>query len=191
MKQTKEFINLLPNSVSAQSFSNDFIILSSLIIVSFTIFIVGINQQLIKNNLQKHLKDKQSINQNRSKEINNISTRLKAIESQNQFQKKMNKFSKIKTNWAEYFKEISLITPKNIWIDKMTFKNANAKIELLLKGKTVSQMKVTNFFERLTKSNYYKNILINYSQIEKEYYPVRVKFEFATSGFFHFGKGKK
>ena len=73
----------------------------------------------------------------------------------------------------------------------MKVKNIDGRIELFLKGQSTSQMHVSTFYERLSKSYYYNKILIKYSEVDEEYSPRLVKFEFATDGIFNFSNKRE
>src|SRR3989339_560717 len=178
----KENINLLPAKSALQQVSQDFITLTALIITFLAVSYIGINQQMHKMSLERKLRLVTSLNQQRAQEIQNINTQMAAIEAQVKMAKSLKDLNAQKVTWANYFKELSLIIPSAIWIDRLLFKAENRDIGLFLKGTSANQVKVSTFFERITKSNYYNKMLIKYSGMAQDGSSDLVEFEFATSG---------
>jgi Tfp pilus assembly protein PilN len=85
-----------------------------------------------------------------------------------------------KTAWADPMKEISLLIPDDVWISKLTagYDKLGGRT-LTLIGSAASEEKVSEFFSVLEKSYYFRNVVINLSERQKDVAPLLYNYEFA------------
>lgn len=68
-----------------------------------------------------------------------------------------------KSKISGLFKEISLLIPKNVWLDEMVVDNMNLKV--LIKGEAFNHDLIKKFLFSLKKSDYFSNVKLNQSQL--------------------------
>ncbi|MEZ4873137.1 MAG: PilN domain-containing protein [Bdellovibrionales bacterium] len=66
--------------------------------------------------------------------------------------------------WADMFKELSLLVPKDTWLTELLMQNQSGQLAVSLKGEAVSQSRMAQFFSVLESSDYYRNVLVKYSE---------------------------
>ena len=111
------------------------------------------------------------------KQLPNGRTLEQGIENFNALQSILSK----KNYWSESFKELSLLTPDDLWLT--SFANSKGdKVEasehLVLRGVSSSQETIAKFLSKLEHSPHFFGARIISSEKELDINPVRYKFEF-------------
>lgn len=81
--------------------------------------------------------------------------------------------------WAEMFKELGNLGPEKIWLTNFTARlDENKTKRVVIGGNSASQAEVAEFFARLEKSFYFRDLKIKYTETIKDVEPVLYHFEF-------------
>ncbi len=87
-----------------------------------------------------------------------------------------------KPNWADAFKELSLVIPQETWLSQLVLKNNAGQIAVSIRGETSSQANMANFLSSLERSEFFNNILMISSKLSEQTSPPLYSFEFAAPG---------
>ena len=84
-----------------------------------------------------------------------------------------------KNYWSNIFKELSIVTPKDVWLTVLgTTGGDDVPKKLMLKGEATSQKKMAQFFAALEKSRFFSGATINSSEKDLKAAPDLFRFEF-------------
>ena len=188
MKLSKSELNFLPTPETEALFSLDFKILLGVVFTLIAMMGIASSQQMKLSKMKRQAMTFKSKNVNQQRQIAALKAEFSSSAEANKARAAIEKETKTTTVWARYYKEVSLLIPKSVWIEKMKIKKHKGKHEIVIRGKATSQEKVSLFYDNLTKSKYYKSLLMSYSEVAKDFKPELIRFEFATSGFFQVGR---
>jgi Tfp pilus assembly protein PilN len=88
-----------------------------------------------------------------------------------------------KPNWADAFKELSLVIPQETWLSQLILKNNSGQIAVSIRGETSSQANMADFLSSLERSEFFNNILMISSKLSEQTSPPLYSFEFAAPSF--------
>ena len=74
------------------------------------------------------------------------------------------KFSSKRPVWSEMLKEVSLLTPDGLWLTEWIGKAEGQEFKVALSADATSQHLISDYFERLEKSYYYRRSKFKYSE---------------------------
>ncbi|MBF0360355.1 MAG: PilN domain-containing protein [Oligoflexia bacterium] len=86
-----------------------------------------------------------------------------------------------KNRWSLYFKELSLLLPKKIWLTFLKIEKKDDTLNIDIKGEANSPTEISEFYLRLSRSVYFENIVIKQSELFENYTPLLYKFFFTTN----------
>lgn len=87
-----------------------------------------------------------------------------------------------KPNWADAFKELSLVIPQETWLSQLVLKNTEGQIAVSIRGETSSQANMADFLSSLERSEFFNNILMISSKLSEQTSPPLYSFEFSAPG---------
>lgn len=87
-----------------------------------------------------------------------------------------------KPNWADAFKELSLVIPQETWLSQLVLQNNSGQIAVSIRGETSSQANMADFLSSLERSEFFNNILMISSKLSEQTSPPLYSFEFAAPG---------
>ena len=86
-----------------------------------------------------------------------------------------------KTYWADVFKELSMVTPKDVWLTEFNTSLVDGKRVMVINGQSSSNALSTAFFSALEKSFYFRDISIQSMERLDHYSPALYRFRFACN----------
>ena len=123
------------------------------------------------------LADKQSIV---NQKIQNANLTITASATMNEQEKLIRQVIGSKPNWADAFKELSLVIPRETWLSQLQLRNNSGQIAVSIKGQTSSQANMADFLSSLERSEFFSNILMISSKLAEQTNPPLYTFEFAA-----------
>ncbi|MBF0367640.1 MAG: hypothetical protein HQK50_18845 [Oligoflexia bacterium] len=93
----------------------------------------------------------------------------------------LKEFVYTRNKWSTYFKELSLIKPSGIWVNSLVLRQADNEesMEMEIDGESSSQVKTSEFYQRLSKSILYSKLIINFSETIEGVTPELYRFRFS------------
>jgi Tfp pilus assembly protein PilN len=82
-----------------------------------------------------------------------------------------------KYKWSQLLKELSLITPNSVWLSALTGKFDDGQFTILLTAEATSQKNMSDYFSRLERSYYFRDVKFKYSEQLKEVRPAAYRFQ--------------
>lgn len=184
-------INLYPRETSKRSLKVN--LGTALIGASTFLLIVAVVLTVIKTT---------SVNQ-KAKELARLEAsaadlkqRLVAFEKEshsNEFKKSafISSFMTKKTSWSGLLKELSLLSPQDLWLTSLTGEAKDGEIKLLMTGEAVSQALVSDFSSTLESSFFFRNVKLKFSEQLEDVDPAIYRFQVECQvGKFVFGSGQ-
>ncbi len=108
--------------------------------------------------------------------IKYLSKENRVIEQKGETLSSLQKVLSRKNYWSEIFKELSILTPKDIWLTSLN--NSDPQI-LILSGESTRLDAVPRFLKALETSHHFYGVQINYTQKDTNVVPTRYTFEFS------------
>ncbi len=174
-------INLIPKSHRLRApYSVDHLLIVASLVLVFTVFYASYNKSHKEKQLQGELlslAQKHSQISNRVRELTNVSSMNAAKKAQERL---VQRIIGEKLNWADVFRELSLVTPSKTWLTEFSAQNNNGQLEVSIFGSTSSQSKMARFYSALEKSDHFNKMLMVSSEIANEISPDLYEFHFAT-----------
>ncbi len=87
-----------------------------------------------------------------------------------------------KLYWAEVFKELSNVAPKGVWLTTFDTSVAEGVKKVVIAGEGISQAEIAEFFSRLEKSYYFRNVQMKFTEAATES-ATKFRFQFEGSVF--------
>lgn len=86
-----------------------------------------------------------------------------------------------KNKWSQYFKELSLLLPKDVWLINFVLEKKDGDFEIEISGEAKSQTIMADFYYRLSQSVFFHNLLIKHSDALENFSPPLYSFLLTTS----------
>lgn len=83
-----------------------------------------------------------------------------------------------KIYWAEAFKELSMVVPRDVWLTEFTSTMVDGKRVMSISGQSGSSKKTTDFFDALEKSYFFRDVQIKFTEKLVDYSPDLFRFKF-------------
>jgi Tfp pilus assembly protein PilN len=80
--------------------------------------------------------------------------------------------------WSEIFKELGNIGPQKIWLTTFTAKIEDKAKKVVISGNSATQAEIAEFYSRLEKSFYFRDLHIKFTESTKDIEPQIYRFEF-------------
>jgi len=160
----KTEINLLPPEIISKRLKRENRILVLPVIIAIIIYLVAsfFISSLIQKSKMKIQSYQQEIN-NFSKEFSKIEDQVKKIEeikdritSKKEYFELVNSLVEKKSSISDIFREISLLIPDNLWLNRMEFDRLNSK--LTMGGKAFSNNLVQKFLVDMQDTPYFLTV---------------------------------
>ncbi len=117
-----------------------------------------------------------------SQSADEISNKAKLVEESNRQVGMAKDFLKSRMTWTEILKELSLLTPRTVWISSLSTKiDAEKQPVLSIVGEADSQSQVAKLLTALESSYYFHDVSIKNSEKVQEFTPNLYRFEFLVA----------
>jgi len=117
-------------------------------------------------------------------QLKDLNAKKLEVENRNKQLSVIAKILERKINWSDVFKELSMMTPKNIWLVNLkATQNGDGKREMFIQGSGESSQAVSSYFQSLEQSYFFKKVMIVSSTLDRKTSPTlyRFKFQFPVS----------
>jgi Tfp pilus assembly protein PilN len=129
-----------------------------------------------RNVFSKALLSIEAENKKITDSISFLSKENRVIEQKGETLTSLQKVLSRKNYWSEIFKELSILTPRDIWLTSLN--NSDPEI-LILSGESTTLSAVPKFLKALETSHHFSGVQINYTQKDVDVIPSRYTFEFS------------
>ncbi len=173
-------INLIPRSRQATLLAVPSFALPALIGAFLVVIAVSATRQHFE--LQRLKEERTAIAAAQKKASDEIAALKKKREELERKKRQANAIQQIlarKISWSDFFKEMSMMIPKNIWLNEMKAGlNKEGTREMVIQGTAESPQAVSAFFQGLEQSYFFQKIMIVSSKLDPKVHPPLYRFEF-------------
>lgn len=172
-------INLIPERLIAKQGPNkDHVLLAGFCSVVALLVILGGVQLFQLSAVNKQQQSLQVENSQIQKKISAIQIATAHQEVSQARAKAITKALQQRIVWSKILREISLVTPEPIWLNKFSFGNNKSARSLIVSGESPSPAAISKYFRILENSLFFQKVQLNYTEKLARISPDLYRFEF-------------